>query len=767
MPNTTPQDQTLDALTPGEALKLLHLLRDHLVDAISNAYVQHIEDAKRDLHQLAQRATEDERQALYASARDLLDHGALALLNRFRDTYRADYDRALAALSRPDEDSLGHHDELALVDAQAFERDLAVARLSAKAQYACSQQLTALDRRVAALLRLKRLDGDSNPLGVKRLFTALVDAAEAGWAGAQRALVLLETFAHYTAAKLPEIYRALNQTLVERGVLPKLPIEIDASEPDLPSREPAAKSAGDIFARLAGGAGLGAAADALGESGDGRLAPLVLGRLIDGLTALQQGKQGAAEQLGVDLHAIDVGTSAPLRRLAESRQLQGLRGSETVTIELVANLFDAMFSDAEVPRKLRAEIGKLQVPVLKIALTNRAFFSDGHHPARRLIDVIAAAVRGWDRGDEPALFSRIDEAVQQVLDGFDTDTAVFKRQVDAIEAMLEEAEEAARGQVSELVQRLEQRDRTQVVEAVVKDRIGRCTADANLPPAVASFIDEHWRDLLGRIYVKYGDKGADWRDALATLEDLVWSVQPKLAMEERVRLMQMLPALLERLPAGLARLGRKQAWQPFLADLMPLHMEAIKQTTPDGAAGRSGDHAGSGDNPVRTSVRGPATFAVDTGDGGPEQAELGESDQAEPRISETDSVPSPDAGYDIGTDAAREGGVSPASEAAPEPVDPDVAAAQQVEVGDWLEVHTLSGGNLSLRANWRSHQSGLILFADRRGGNAQVLSIDRLATALRQGSARLLSREPLTDRAVARLLDRAESKEPAVACPET
>jgi hypothetical protein len=75
-----------------------------------------------------------------------------------------------------------------------------------------------------------------------------------------------------------------------------------------------------------------------------------------------------------------------------------------------------------------------------------------------------------------------------------------------------------------------------------------------------------------------------------------------------------------------------------------------------------------------------------------------------------------------------------------------------VAVGDWLEVAQLGGANLSLRATWLSRQSGLMLFADRRGRNARVLSAERLATALRDGSARLLSRDPLTDRAVARLL---------------
>jgi len=114
---------------------------------------------------------------------------------------------------------------------------ISVGRLSTKAAYHCSQQITALDRRVAALLDLKRMDSDSSPFALKRVFTSFVKAAEASWAGEQLSLILLETFEHYTAGELPKVYRGLNQYLVEQGVLEKLPVEMDEREQELEHRE--------------------------------------------------------------------------------------------------------------------------------------------------------------------------------------------------------------------------------------------------------------------------------------------------------------------------------------------------------------------------------------------------------------------------------------------------------------------------------------------------------------------------------------------------
>jgi hypothetical protein len=488
----------------------------------------------------------------------------------------------------------------------------------------------------------------------------------------------------------------------------------------------------------------------------GQMAPMVLSQLLDGLTGLQRGTAGAAAKLGIDTDTIDAADSAVLRSLGASPLLRWLQPNDAVTIELVAMLFDCIFSDAEVPQSLRAAIGKLQVPVLKVALMNKGFFSDRRHPARRLLDVMAAAARGWGQQDEQALLARIRTAVDNVLAGFDQDTSVFDAEVAEIEGILREAERAARGQVGELVQRLEQRDRRAVADAVVSDQIERRLHEAGPVPApVDAFVDSHWRELLGRIYVRLGDGGEDWRVALGTLEDLLWSVQPKALPEDRQRLTQLLPQLLERLPAGLARIGRAAAWEPFLADLMPLHMAAIKtpppQARPESEAA-PGESVGSADVMPPPDSEG-LPWLLDSEASAPQDdapaAPDGVAAAAMPASAAISSA--------VPDEAGHEPGPEPESEAAPGCADtasrdPWLEAARAVAVGDWLEVAQLGGANLSLRATWLSRQSGLMLFADRRGRNARVLSAERLATALRDGSARLLSRDPLTDRAVARLL---------------
>ena len=807
-------------ISPDRVVELLNELRDRLAEGVASSFAQNLKQARNDMMQLAQRASEPARQELYSSGHSILTNGGTGLLQRFRNVFSKDCDQTIARLMSNEADAWDSADELSLVDSNEFERDLAVGRLSAKATYQCSQQLTALDRRVAALLNLKHIDSDSSPFAIKRVFTAFVKGAEANWTGEHLSLILLETFEHYTADELPKVYQGLNEYLVQEGILEKLPVEIEEREQHLQQRnrvDDLDGNIGDIFLQLAnglmlrnrsigdgsqngdssGGSGVGGGSGCdlggMGEPGgpvtqatdasppsseitgrvggicsdreSGQAGPMVFGQFFAGLTGLQRGSGQAAAKLGVDVGDFDSTNSAMLRSLAASPLLRWLQPNDAMTIELIAMLFDCIFSDSDIPDALGAELGRLQVPILKVALINKGFFSDQQHPARRLMDVIATAVRGWSSKDEAELLEQIRTAVNNVLSGFEEDMEVFSAQIENLEKILNDADHRARENVSDLVHRLEQRDRKLVADTLVKDEIERRQPKQALPSVVEAFIDDVWQDLLTRIYIKAGDKAEVWRQALTTLDDLIWSVQPKTQPEERSRLMGMLPTLLRRLPEGMALLGKRDDWDPFLQSLMQLHMEAIKPKQPPEANAAT---------PAETSPAPAADFglapAADVA--APVSLEEIEPDSTliaslardnSAGVGANGALPSetPEAGISAGVGAGGQQANGIDAEHDDKAEDEFMAAARRIEIGDWVEFSNIASGNLTLRASWISPLNGLILFADRQGRNATVLPLQRIAKLLRKANARLLSPDSLTDRAVAKLLVTATPKETA------
>jgi len=743
-----------------DAADLLTVCRDRLVQGVATAFAENLGRANDDLLGMADRATSLNQQQLCFAAMDLLSNRGQELLAQFRTSYVQFFDHNVAGLQRgrgvPEGDA-----DCRRIDADDFQRDLAIDKLAVRAACRCASQLSALDRRLAALLQLPRISQDDNPLYPRALFAAMLNAFAVLEAGEQVALMLLKQFERQTEVELPSIYNDLNRHLIDYGTLPKIPIGMPAavhrdaslepvssgssSNPGLVDSEPSvagARIAGagfgltdhgapaqfenEVFAQLAR-----VIAAATGNP-HGRLGPtawsrppgssLGLAQLIESLTRLQRGRADTRHLADLGQLPIDPISTTVLQHLRATAMVSRSHPVDALTIDIVVMLFDAIFNDPELSVTLRAQIAKLQIPVLKAALLDKAFFSNKRHPARRLLDLIANSGVGRNEADEPRLMATIQTIVDAVVTGFDTDINVFAKQVCKLDDFLRDEDARAQTRTTAAVDQLAQRERREVVKARVDAEIRTRLAQRGVPALVAEFLDRHWRLVLTNTYVRSGGEGAPWVAALAALDELIWSVQPKRGAAERTRLLTLLPDLLKRLRTAIEAVGRNDAWDPFFGQLIKLHVAALhKDGTPDGRR-----------------------------------------EPPDPAVAPVPPTPS--------RQAARKGLrtlelVDGASGIEYRPADPIAAVrpvpkedrhlwlARSLGVGAWVEFESFRGTRKTLRLNWISEQRGVCLFANRQGENTVTLATPSLADHLRKGTARVLSQAPLTDRAVAHLLE--------------
>lgn len=128
------------------------------------------------------------------------------------------------------------------------------------------------------------------------------------------------------------------------------------------------------------------------------------------------------------------------------------------------------------------------------------------------------------------------------------------------------AAERASGQVSE----------PQIPQGLISRCIDRHTKDRPLPLAIGRFLDTYWRHHLLLSYPVDGEDSRCWREALKTMDELIWSVQPKEDTACCRRLFKMLPQLYQRLHLDLKPLGMGEAEQDiFFAELAKLHQAAL------------------------------------------------------------------------------------------------------------------------------------------------------------------------------------------------
>jgi len=457
---------------------------------------------------------------------------------------------------------------------------------------------------------------------------------------------------------------------------------------------------------------------------------LVTPELGDALARLQHGETGF-DFAGAPLHVAGLQQDMHnvLRDLQDSPLGAKANQLEAMTIELVAMLFDFIFETRDLPDSIKALIGRLQIPVLKAAMLDGAFFSKKSHPSRQLVNALARAGIGWSptMGQDDPLYRKIESLVHRVLDEFTDDVGLFDELRKDLEAFLVEEEKTAELTIQSTADQINQRDQHEIAQMVSKSEIEHRLRDFPMPNFLASFLLEKWLATLSQLYLQEGEESAAWSSALSTLDDLVWSVQPKRAAEDRKRLVAMLRNLLKRLHGGLHNVQ----WGPgereqFMSNLVEAHAAAVK--------------------PSLASAPLPTVAVSEAAAAAAEKAAAAGDLEA----------------------ATRARALAEAMAPAPQPLAPalepeivqdrfaDLAAG--LDRGMWVEFEGEDGQLAFAKLAWVSPLRGTYLFTNRQGQKAVSLTADELAERFRTDRARLVEAEPLIDRAFTSMVQTLEEK---------
>lgn len=746
---------------PSEALGLLNGCRDRLIHGVSTGFAEGISGARDHLFDLADSSSSLQMQTLYFAAQRSLSTRGQEILQRFRAAFTRSFDTAVISFRETTGQS--HADafiDLSLVKDSDFERDLAIGKLSSRTLYNCTQQLIALERRMAAIQGVSQIHQDSNPLFPKTLFTAFLKATEEMDISDQIGIALVQEFERQIQGKLPNLYGQINSFLVDNGVLPKIPLGLqdkiqpmalaERSEPHQPSNtegiEPAPQvnSADHLFAQLMSRLKSGYEGSIAEASFyDAPPPDLLQTKILEALTSIQRGSVNHWALPGIEHTRDDQGTSAILRQIRTAPIISQANAGNAVTTDIVAALFDYLLADSDIPESLRVQLGRLQIPVLKVALMDKGFFSNHQHPARRLLDLMANASLGWNDRDAPRLYAKIKSIVDEVVQKFDRDVAVIASQPDKLESFIAKEDERARKRNAELASEIDRSERARNAELVATQQVHRQMEAQDLPPLIRNFLNKIWRLVLALTYAKSGADSRCWRGALRTMNDLIWSVTPKAHKEQRQRLYDLLPGLLERLDEGieLLKLNREDK-DEFFSQLAQLLANTVAPGT------KLGSDKSRAEDEIALSKLETSSLAENlrteffTGIS-PEILEQGQrsidrpiqalSDDTKPEISEHPHTQEP------GTAEQEDG-------------DEHLRRARKLEVGARVEFCTKRGNRRTFRLTWISGLRNIFLFTDRQGDDALTLPVIRLAERLRDDSARVLTDGRLTHRAIGSML---------------
>lgn len=501
--------------------------------------------------------------------------------------------------------------KLALVEDDAMEEDIAVANMAEKLTNCCRDELFALDNRIGALLGDPGLERHDNPLGPRPICEAIRGAIASLEAGIKVRLVILKLFDRYVANEVLLIYQEINQFFVRHGVLPDIRAGVRRNPvgPGITLQSPTQASVATAGAAVgdSGGAvtllstlqqllglpatpvagatgGLSAPAaivdpGAAAAAGVAALGAHEIRGVVETLTSIQQGAASRALRFGGGAPG---GSGNIVRELKTSGVLPRLDAQGDMTIDIVAMLFDYILADRNLPDAVRVLIGRLQIPIVKVALIDRDFFARKAHPARRLLNAMAEVGAEWacDPVLSPQLQARLEQIVDRVTSEFNDDVGIFTDIVAELEAFIEEARRQAVVREDRTHKVVQGRDRLEQAKVFARQEIERRLAAPDVPETVRSFLLSHWQRLLLTTAAQEGENSSAVRNAIATMDDLIWSVTPKSGAEDRRRLAIILPQLLKRLRAGMEVVSTPHVVRTgFLTKLAKCHAQLVRNAT--------------------------------------------------------------------------------------------------------------------------------------------------------------------------------------------
>jgi len=577
--------------------RLLHKARDLFADRLAGALEPMLDKVDDALFELAEKSENNALQRTYFDAMREVRMKRTGIESQFRRELIGGFEDKAAprGIEHGGAVILGL-DDLGLVDDERVEEDIAVSNMTAKILAGCRDELYALDRRIGFLLRRPDLGGEDNPLGPRVACNAIRNACRPIESGLEVRLLLLKLFDRFVVGVMHGIYHEVNAYLADHKVLPEVRAGVRRMVPAA-GRVGAAPGAGavqgnllDLLHSLAGAeSGAHAGGLAAGAAATPAPGPQLLGA-IGALTLLQQGRvpTGGAEGAGLDPQALQAGTVNVLRDLRSSALLADLEGPKRMTVDIVAMLFDYILDDPELPDSMKALVGRLQIPMVKVALLDPGFFARKSHPARRLLNAVseATAAEGARSPALELLHAKVEYVVERILEEFEDDVAIFAELAAEFDRFVAGELAQARLRAERSARVAQGRERVEQAKLFARNAVERCIAKHGHHELVYTFLLNHWKPLVITSFVECGPDSAAVDEALRTMDELAWSVGPKTDADARQRLAVMLPPLLGRLKRGMEAVSAPPlAQRSFLDKLARCHAEVVRGC----AAGRCDD----------------------------------------------------------------------------------------------------------------------------------------------------------------------------------
>ncbi len=740
---------------PRRVRTLLEGIFELITGEIDRGLTATLDGLEQQLFKFAEQARSNDAQLRCLDALGTVKHGRFDLMPRFI----AQIESSLALVRDPPAqektsiDSIGF-DDLALVAEADMDETTLLHEIAARAEMKASLPLFLLCQRFGVIAGRPALDLESLPIGPATLCRHLRRASRCFELPTEHRQLLFRQFDRFVLTDYVALIELVNAYLVHQGVLPHLvyvparhkgAARAEEAPPPPPPRTRASDRRSTTPAHVAAEPGgtpriaafTGWPGEAIGPAtavpqrraedaiytnlrellhtarGAPAAAPAggrgtVSATDVQSVLGVLQRQPAATVMVNGQMRPPNI-THIKQDLLAQLRQITGnetaptLAGEDTDTIDLVGLLFDEIMKDVRPNSTAAHLLSRLQVPLLRVALSDKAFFSQQEHPARQVLDAVAETGAYW-AGEDAAdreLIGNVQRLVERISQEFDGDIGVFNALLGDLssqtQAVMRRAELAERRHV----EAAQGREKLAVAQAHAGRIMEEITHAHPVPKFTRSLLNQAWTDVLALTALRHGEDSDEWRHQIEVANQIAASASAA-ATGEAVEQpdAEQKAQLSEHVERSLMQVG----YHADEAAAIGLHLSAVEDATEETVS--------------RTELAMTLKH----------RARLGEHTVGKP---EDGDLPPLTAHEERCLERVRE-----------------------LPFGAWFEFVTNQQGDcVRRRLSWFSPISGHCLFINHRGQKVGDFTLDTLARAMARNQVRIVEpkRESLLDRALSRV----------------
>jgi hypothetical protein len=378
-------------------------------------------------------------------------------------------------------------------------------------------------------------------------------------------------------------------------------------------------------------------------------------------------------------------------------------------IDIVAMMFQFVLDNRQLNVEVKAALGRLQIPMLKVAIADEKLFKSSSHPARLLFNCIAheaLAIGIKPRPEDRLMIKKIQTCIKQVMDNFDQDIEEFEYLLAEFKQFISVEKRRSDIIIERTRQAEEGKAKLERANKVTQRAFEKMLSTMTFDDTILDILQDGFQPVAAYYLLKHGQKSTAFKQLLKNIHRLTISIsrqhRAQLSDQHLMGLNRVLKTYLAEIHTDRVKIQR------WMQDVYKMQSAASIEVANQDAQLKTANKDKAEENNLKASLKKDRTAAQNT-------APIMESAvQGDP----------------VQNQAIKEARNQ-------QPTSDNEVLAEKLSIGSWVEVLQANGWN-RVRFIARLKSSQKMLFVNRVGIKMCEFTIQTFAQALEEGQVQIV-----------------------------